>query len=148
MIALDAVRDQSINTVIEQIGKENVMKTLLLSLMQKHTSDGLTFVQAKLDKPRLWNHRRYHSVTPSSGISQGFCLWEPPCWQGNAMAYPIRITARWGLPVSLWVPTIQHSFWRFLCVPFIGPIVALVSHYHLLYPLSCRCSTPMWQRHK
>ena len=80
MITLDAVRDQSINTVIEQIGKENVMKTLLLSLMQKHTSDGLTFVQAKLDKPRLWNHRRYRSVTPSSGISQALYLWEPPCW--------------------------------------------------------------------
>jgi hypothetical protein len=43
MITLDAVKDPSINTVIEQIQKENVMKTLLLSFMQKHTSDGLTF---------------------------------------------------------------------------------------------------------
>lgn len=43
MITFDAARDQSINTVIEQIEKENLMKTLLLPFMHKHTSDGLTF---------------------------------------------------------------------------------------------------------
>jgi hypothetical protein len=39
MITFDAARDQSIKMVIEQIEKESVMKTQLLSLMHKDTSD-------------------------------------------------------------------------------------------------------------